>query len=537
MSLLPVQLQSFVRINSGKDTILQSPTGSGKTLAFVLPLVSNLRRSNSKREKVARPLIITMCPSRELARQVGKEYSKFTAKSIGAATVFGGVPLERHAAMLQQNPQVLTATVGRLRELAREGHLDYSHVRTVVLDEADALLDDGDAPDAFSVLRDIETALGQKDPDAEYQVVMVSATPGKSVRAYAKELEFDAGALVRVDALVREDTPVSNRPPRVRHHHLSCKSSARASVTSGLLSVFSPRSALVFVPTKTEAERVAASLSRNGHASVLHGDMSQAARSRCVALFREEGGILVATDVASRGLDLPNVDLVVQFGIPTDAGRKGTFDPDLYVHRTGRAGRVGGVKGREDPAAVLLYDPAQGEGKLIPPLLDSLDVDVRPMSIPSTKLLADKAYQRASSAILRSEPSHLVDYFLQELRRDLDASDSDLLLRHLATAMVASSGMDPSAHPTRPQSSLLTGDPSARTLRLCAPDSELTPPLVTKFCKSRASGKLGRVYVCLDGSAVFDLPEKRAEKLLRAVELEPDSPYRMEMASVVPEIS
>ncbi|OEU14573.1 DEAD-domain-containing protein, partial [Fragilariopsis cylindrus CCMP1102] len=319
-SLLPIQQASFEQIYNGGDAVLHSPTGSGKTLAFVLPILSSKKRKRWQRAKVASPRVITICPSRELAKQVGKEYTKFLDKSIGVATVFGGVPIERHISLLKYKPQVVVTTPGRLRELVREGHMDYSQISTLVLDEADILLDKSDSPDVFAAIEDIEKALDEQEDDPEYQMVLVSATIGRNVRDFAEEMEFEPEAFIRVDG-----------------------------------------NSDIFVPTKSETESVAAFLSDKSSGAmkirILHGDMSQSARSRCIALIREEsssssrqqqsqqqkqqqvGQILVATDVASRGLDLPNVDLVVQYGLPKIAGKDGTISPELYAHRTGRTGR------------------------------------------------------------------------------------------------------------------------------------------------------------------------------------------------------
>ncbi len=596
-SLLPIQQASFEAIYNGDDAILQSPTGSGKTLAFVLPLLSAKKQRPWQRKKVASPRIITICPSRELAKQVGKEYEKLAGKAFGVATVFGGVPLERHISLLKYKPQIVVTTPGRLRELVREGHLDYSQISTLVLDEADLLLDKGDSPDVFAAIEDIEKALEESEQDdPEYQMVLVSATIGKNVKEFAKEMEFPKSAFVKVDGNTDSKTPVgcsdlSNKEEMsktslassarkttntVGHWHMSCKSSVRPDIASNLISVLTPRLTIVFVPTKSETESVASFLSEKASGAtirILHGDMSQSARSRCIAMIRDDavrndgtsgasGQILVATDVASRGLDLPNVDLVVQFGLPRIAGKEGTINPELYAHRTGRTGRFRAnpqeSHGWRPPSnhyqtsnAVVLYDPAEGEGRLINSLVEEvkgdLGVTMQAMAIPSSARVVDAAYTRLSSEFIgeTTKPSHLADYFRDRLESDdrIDTSDPEELLVRLTQAMVRLSKLDPNTSPLVPTSSLLNGDLAMTTLRLYPIRGEpLNPPLVTNFCKARGSGKLGRVVSCGDGSAVFDLPKKRAKRLLAAIQEEEAKTegegleYGLEIPSSLPNI-
>ena len=276
----------------------------------------------------------------------------------------------------------------------------------------------------------------------------------------------------------------------------------------------------------------------------------------------ESGQILVATDVASRGLDLPNVDLVVQFGLPRIAGKEGTINPELYAHRTGRTGRF-----RANPQesndwrppsnryqtsnAVVLYDPAEGEGRLINSLVEDikgdLGVNMQPMAIPSSARVVDAAYTRLSSNLMEetTKPSHLSEYFRDRLDSDdrIDTSDPEALLNRLTQAMALLSKLDPATSALVPNSSLLNGDLAMTTLRLYPKSGEpLNPPLVTSFCKARGSGKLGRVVSCGDGSAVFDLSKKRAKRLLAAIQEEEENEegdgleYGLEIPSSLPDM-
>jgi len=213
-SLLPIQQASFERIYAGRDTVLHSPTGSGKTLAYVLPIVSAATASHNKpsmqRKKdteavAASPRILTICPSTELVKEVGKEYFKLLEgsdkdESIGVVTVFEGVPLETQGLLLEQKqPQIVVATPQLLCVLVSKGHIDYSKVSTLVLEEADLLYSSG----VFATIADIEkVALDNKkeeDQESSCQKVLVSATIGKNVRDIAQRMTIPSDSFIRID--------------------------------------------------------------------------------------------------------------------------------------------------------------------------------------------------------------------------------------------------------------------------------------------------------------------------------------------------
>jgi superfamily II DNA/RNA helicase len=577
-SLLPIQSASFQHIQTGNDAVLHAPTGSGKTLAYVLPLAAaavtaKKPKIQQRKDTPVSPYIVTLLPSRELAKQVGKEWAKYY-KTASVATVFGGVPIERHTTILRKGAEVVVSTPGRLRELVREGHLDYTKIQVVVIDEADMLLDTADSPDVQAILDDITNAVGDREDEPEYQLLLVSATINDYVRNFAMEtmeITMKSKSFIQVagdesrilpgsGSSSSDKTTAGKRPPLVEHWMTPVSSKMYPSVTADLISTLSPRLCIIFVPTKADTETVAAFLSNKLSAAsnvvrVLHGDMAQGQRSRTIALIREteherQNQILVATDVASRGLDLPNVDLVVQFGIPRVAGKDGTYNVELYTHRTGRAGRVTQAKqGLGAPAnSVLLYDVACGEGKLVNDVVaevqSTLGIEIRSKPIPSTTDIVEAGYRRALDELLGDKCTSgddLVSYFRSKLLADdrVNASDPEELLNHLCTALVALSKVDPSTSPQEQRCSLITGDPADRTLVVYREDGEaVSPTEVTKFCKSFGSGKLGRIMITKVGSAVLDLPVKRAKKLVQNVESEDEnelSGWRLEECQSLPE--
>lgn len=557
-SLLPIQEESFLRIYKGEDMVLHAPTGQGKTLAFCLPLLaketeSTPQKRRSTKSDLATPEIVCIVPSRELAQQVGKEFDRFQNKDQrragGVATVFGGVPIERHTSLLKRTrPKVLVATPGRLRELVREGHVSYERVQTLVLDEADILLDASDSPDVQAILKNLEEAVEGRieesgaDEDAEaYQMVLVSATLNVDVRTFLKEMEIPKQALCSVQASsmthgTRDPARSTIGTSKVNHWHLSCKGSAQVDVAGDLISTLSPQVTIIFVPTKSETEDVAEHLARklggSGQISIkpLHGDMAQSARTRTLNQIRlEQQGdaairhILVATDVASRGIDLPRVELVVQFGIPRQSGKEGTYNTDLYIHRTGRAGRVRQGSSTTDSNAILLVDPTTAERRLLDEFITDLKKDIgisissRP--IPSPKHIIDAGFERSLQTLSKSaSSSELVVYFKDRLRNELNEEtlqDPEALLDSLAKAMSHLSALDRSMSPSSPNRSLLSGDSNLRTIEIRAP-SAIKPSDITAFCKGLGSGKVGMVTICEEARrAIVDLPTKKALRFLK----------------------
>ena len=237
--------------------------------------------------------------------------------------------------------------------------------------------------------------------------------------------------------------------------------------------------------------------------------------------------ILVATDVASRGLDIPTVDLVLQYGVPRKNGKDGTFDSELYIHRTGRAGRFGSTRTAD---TIMLYDRLQGEGNTLKDLQDEMlrlrGVEILPKALPSPSDVMDALYHRSLQRCVKLDEegkTDLVQYFENRLvEGDLfEHSDSGsiqteaMLIKRLAAAMAALSGLEDVVPPR----SLLTANPSDRTIRVwnesCSRENPLSPPEVTKLVKALGSGKLGRISICEDGSAVFDLSQSKAKRLIK----------------------
>jgi len=452
--------------------------------------------------------------------------------------------------------------------LIRENYLSTKHLRAIVLDEADTLLNFGDNPEVEWLLDGMPN---------DYQLVLASATINKRVEKFVGEVmelevgeegyvvvaggdssdnggfifddgismdgeqERDINLAVDVEGEFDSEPNGSNQSstPVVRHWSMPASPTSRIALTSDLIITLTPRRGIVFVPTKAEVESVSQELAERLTAKdvsvhILHGDMVQQARSRTMNAFRDDSAtvtrILIATDVAARGLDLPAVDLVLQYGVPRKTGKDGTYDSELYIHRTGRAGRFGNTRSAD---AILLYDRTQGETATINKLGEEMEslhgIVIAPRQLPSPGEVMDASYERVMRLCdgFGTGTQSLVHYFAEKLSADLiepigeaagsGRSENELfLIRRLATAMASLSGLDDVV----PARSLLTADPGDRTIRVwndsCDSGNPLSPSEVTKLVKSLGSGKLGRVSTCADGSVIFDLGARKADLLLES---------------------
>ncbi|HEU5278062.1 MAG TPA: DEAD/DEAH box helicase [Gaiellaceae bacterium] len=297
---------------AGIDVLAKSPTGSGKTLAFALPIVERTTSGD------ARPSALVLVPTRELCSQVTAELESLArVKGLKVAAVYGGLPLKAQAKRAA-TAHILVATPGRLQDLTERRLVDLSHVRMLVLDEADRMLDMGFQPQVDRIVRRLPR---------NRQTMFFSATLDGAVGKLAQNYTNSPS---RFEAALTEE----QEPGEIEHHFVSVTTDNKVETLVQHINS-SEGLTLVFVRTKRGADKLVQKLGRhNVRAASMHGDMSQGARERALARF-ESGKVstLVATDVAARGLDLDDITHVINFDPPAE-------DKD-YVHRTGRTGRAG----------------------------------------------------------------------------------------------------------------------------------------------------------------------------------------------------
>jgi ATP-dependent RNA helicase DeaD len=308
----PIQISAIPLILKGADIIGQAQTGTGKTAAFGMPIVE-------KCEKGKTPFALILEPTRELAVQVAEEINRIGAvKRISALPLYGGSSIERQIKALKRGVEVIVGTPGRVIDHIQRKTLKLSDVKIVVLDEADEMLNMG-------FIEDIETIL--KTTPSERQTLLFSATMPLTIMNIAKRhMKNPEKIKVNTKELV---------VPKIRQIFYEVREEEKLKALSRLLDVEDPQLAIVFCHTKREVDEVATKLSQMGYnAGALHGDFTQQRREEVMKKFK--GGIidiLVATDVAARGLDIQNVTHVINYSLPQD--------PERYIHRIGRTGRAG----------------------------------------------------------------------------------------------------------------------------------------------------------------------------------------------------
>ncbi|OCB74861.1 DEAD/DEAH box helicase [Flavobacterium crassostreae] len=315
----PIQEQAIPLVLAGKDVIGCAQTGTGKTAAFAIPILHQLHRivGSSKKAKQIRALVVT--PTRELAVQIGQSfdtYAKYT--NLTQLTIFGGVSQNPQVDTLKKGVDILIATPGRLLDLHKQGFIDFDHLHTLVLDEADQMLDMGFVNDVKKIV---------KLTPQNRQTLFFSATMPIAIRELA-EMFLTKPETVTV-------SPVSSTAENVEQRVYFVEKTEKRNLLYHLIQNDNLSNVLIFSRTKHGADNVVKALRKNNIAAeAIHGDKSQNARQRVLEAFKnKEVGVLVATDIAARGIDIDQLPFVINFDLPNI--------PETYVHRIGRTGRAG----------------------------------------------------------------------------------------------------------------------------------------------------------------------------------------------------
>lgn len=330
--LFPIQRAVLEPAMQGRDMIGRARTGTGKTLAFGIPILDKIMRYNEAKGRGKNPLALVMAPTRELARQVDKEFYE-TAPTLDTLCVYGGSPISRQISTLDRGVDAIVGTPGRIIDLLKRGALSLTEVQFVVLDEADQMLNVGFAEDVEMILSHIRQ---------KHQTMMFSATmPSWILKLTQKFLKNP----VHIDLVGDSDQKLADG---ISLYSITSEMHEKPAILGPLITEHAKGGkCIVFTQTKRDADRLAYAMQRNFNCEALHGDISQNQRERTLAGFRDgRFNILVATDVAARGLDVPNVDLVIHYELPNSS--------EIFVHRSGRTGRAG-KKG----AAILIYSSNQ----------------------------------------------------------------------------------------------------------------------------------------------------------------------------------
>lgn len=482
----PIQARAIPVIMEGRDVIGQAQTGTGKTAAFGIPLLQKIDPKNRKLQA------IVLCPTRELAIQVADEIRRLCKfmHGIKVLPIYGGQDIGKQIRSLKGGIQLIIGTPGRVMDHMRRHTLKFDQLHTIVLDEADEMLNMG-------FREDIETIL--KDVPEERQTILFSATMPQPILDITKNYQRDA-QLVRV---VKKELTVQN----IDQYYYEVKEKNKEEVLSRLLDMYNPRRALVFCNTKRRVDELTGALQGRGYfAEGLHGDMKQSQRDRVMNGFRNgKTEILIATDVAARGIDVDDVEAVFNYDLPQD--------DEFYVHRIGRTGRAG----RVGKAFTFIV------GKEVYKLKDIqryCKTKIYAQPIPSlndvSAIKADKILNNIADTIQNENLSAMVDLIEQRLNEE-DYTAMDIAAAFLKQAMGAGD--------TEQQDEFEFGDTGAEEgmvrLFINIGKKQNVRPGDVLGAIAGESGMPGRLVGCIDMYDKYtfvEVPKDRARDVLRAME-------------------
>ena len=397
----PIQEKAIPQIlSSDQDVIALAQTGTGKTAAFGLPILNQL--DNSSKSVQA----IILCPTRELCLQIAKEIETFAADTRGVRVqaVYGGADIVKQIRGLKDNPQIVVGTPGRTMDLIKRGALKINDITWTVLDEADEMLNMGFRDEIDSIL---ETTPEEK------QTLLFSATMPSEVRRIASEYMHNPVEI----AVSKVNTTSKN----IEHHVYLVRSSDRYLALKRLADYYPNIYGIVFCRTRREAKDVADKLMQDGYnADALHGDLSQSQRDHVMEKFRNQNiQILVATDVAARGIDVNELTHVINFNLPDD--------PEVYVHRSGRTGRAGN-KG------ISIIISGGREARKIRDLEKLIASKIEPKNVPTGAEICEKRLISLIDKIENIEvDEELIEPYMETVNEKLADIDRDTLLKRFLT--------------------------------------------------------------------------------------------------------
>ena len=365
--MTPIQSAALPPMLEGKDVIAQAKTGSGKTAAFGLALLMRLQIS------VAQVQALVICPTRELADQVGRELRALgrTLPNVKLLTLCGGVPMRAHRESLEHGAHIVVGTPGRLRALLDKQCLQLDALTLLVLDEADRMLEMGFEEDLRAVM---------KRAPVKRQTLLFSAT-------YPDAIKEISSGYQRAPVRVSVDTKVDASQLQQLFYEVGPSSDARAQAVLALLAHHGPTSTLVFCNTKDECNTLARALRRGGVPTLaLHGDLEQRERDEVLVVFANHScSVLVATDVAARGLDIVDLDCVINYEISPDSS--------VHLHRVGRTGRAG-----KQGLALSLFRP--GDGGRVQRVEEAQGRPVKRSELPALEAVVGSSVQPPMATLL-----------------------------------------------------------------------------------------------------------------------------------------
>lgn len=505
-TLFPIQAQCLGPVVDGKDLVGRARTGCGKTLAFVLPIVEILARESSsssssgaslsnQQQKYGRaPKVVVLAPTRELAKQVGADFEYFAkAANLTSVCLYGGTPYGPQEGLLRRGVDIVIGTPGRVKDHLERGTLKLNQLLFRVLDECDEMLNMG-------FVEDVEKILTAGVDADKVQTLLFSATLPKWVKDITRR--FLKSNHLTVDLVGTEKMKASTS---VQHLMLPCHWSQRAALVTELVKCYGVCGrTIVFTETKNDANELSGALAEIVGARPLHGDIAQGQREATLAGFRNgKFSVLVATDVAARGLDIKEVELVIQTEPPKD--------PETYIHRSGRTGRAGSTG-----ISITLVD--RKKESLIPYIQSKAGVVFERVGAPQPADVAKVAAQRAIEAVQGVDTS-AIELFRDAAKGLLANLENENRL-NTAEDVVAAALARITGHTELKPRSLLTAQEDFVTLQLVSPSEVTKPGFVYGFLRRHIQDEatveeVKRMTLTADGKgAVFDVPLRLKDTFL-----------------------
>jgi ATP-dependent RNA helicase DeaD len=489
----PIQEQTIPPLIAGRDLLGQAATGTGKTAAFALPILQRIVNEG----RGEGPVAVVLVPTRELAMQVAEAVYRYgNALGVRVLPVYGGQPIGRQLHAMRAGVDVVVATPGRALDHMRRGSLVMGGVRIVVLDEADEMLDMGFAEDIEAVL---------KESPAERQTVLFSATMPPRIETIAKRNQRDP---VRIR--IAKAPAKAGEAPKVRQQAYLLARAAKMGALGRILDLESPAAALVFCRTRTEVDELTGTLNARGYkAEALHGGMTQEQRDKVMRRLRAGAAeLLIATDVAARGLDVDRLTHVINYDLPVS--------PEAYVHRIGRVGRAG-----REGVAITLVEPREHHGLRNIERLIKHKIDVA--KVPTVADLRTRRLELTTASLREALVADDNEHFrvvVDRLSSDYDAVQvamAAVKLYHLAT--VGDTEDESEEKPAPPAPPVKRGSDTAKIFIGAGREAGIRPQDLVGAIANEAgvAGQLIGAIQITDRFSLVEVPEEVADQVIRAL--------------------
>ena len=481
-----IQAEAIPKIREGRDIIGKSQTGTGKTLAFAIPAIEKIDRD----EEETTVQVLILCPTRELAMQGCDEIKKLTRfmTNIWTADIYGGAPMDRQIYRLKKCNLVI-GTPGRVMDHMRRGTLSLSNVRMVILDEADEML-------SMGFREDIETIL--KDVPEEHQTVLFSATMPAPILELT-ETYLTEPHIIEINA---EQVTLDN----IRQQYVEVPMGRKLDALNLLLRAYDPKLCMIFCNTKLMVEEVTQYLARNGFSvEALHGDLNQSQRTRVMEGFKSARiPILIATDVAARGIDVNDIDYVINYDVPQH--------DEYYVHRIGRTGRAG-----KQGCAITICS-GRRQYFAIRDLARMAKTEINAIPIPSVKEIREKQDEKNRNSLMETITEGVAENYIEMVSNLMDAG-CDLQMIAAAAMQAAFQKDELNLQDIELERKTSSGNMYRKLIINIGRRQKVAPNHIVSAIAERANipgREIGKIEI-YDDRTIVGVPADRADEILYSI--------------------